>query len=104
MIKPLFRTVLTCLGTSVTLLALGSCAHRETGSITLCPEFTVADGKKIKLTTTEKKLVCSFPGLPSWDNIPLNQALFNFRACLQERGYFHPVVTDSPTASRHRGL
>ncbi|HEX4046886.1 MAG TPA: hypothetical protein VH309_03585, partial [Elusimicrobiota bacterium] len=58
-----------------------------------CPSIAFASAATIKLTDSERKLVCGDPKVEGWKRIPLNQAEYFMRVFLQQRGYQNPAFS-----------
>lgn len=65
-------------------------AEDKEGMNTLCGPIVVVYEYDLKFTTTEKRLLCGGKNLPSWQNIPSQQAEYFLRSFLQARGYHNP--------------
>ena len=83
----LFRRMKTLL-LLITALLFNSLTHATTK---ICKTIVLhGDDEKIKLTETEKLLVCGDPESASYRDIPAYQASYFFTAFLQSRGYLTP--------------
>ena len=59
----------------------------------LCPNVRLDAPASVKLSTSERTLVCGDPLTPAWSHIPLRQAAYFLQIFLNQRGY-HDAVTD----------
>ena len=58
--------------------------------VELCPHIILRGTETVSFAQSEKLLVCGDPKNPAWNHIPNNQAIFNLRNFLQQRGYNSP--------------
>lgn len=52
--------------------------------------------QEFSLSMTERVLVCGDADLPAWKKVPRSQAVFHLKNFLQDRGYYHTIVDESP--------
>src|SRR4051812_28497068 len=85
---------------SVNVLAKEKAPKTET----LCPGWTVVGEISPGLSDTEKRLVCGDDKADGWKQLPISQAVFNFKNFLQDRALYHPVFEQThPGAGTAQG-
>ncbi len=62
----------------------------------LCPGVRILAPDKFSLTMTETVLVCGDADVPAWKRVPRSQAVFHLKSFLQDRGYYHTILDESP--------
>ncbi len=84
------------------LTALLSCGSGELSRV--CPQVVIHGDKKLKLSETEKRMVCGDPEVEAYREIPTYQAQFFFKGFLQSKGYLEPeFVTEKDVLHVHVG-
>jgi translocation and assembly module TamA len=74
-------------------MAFSSLSSLAAEPVEICAGFSIRGAEKIRLTESEKRLLCGDPQAKDWQSVPPSQALFSLRGFLQDRGYYYPIVT-----------
>jgi len=80
-------------------------ARPATAAVTvLCPNVRLDAAASVKLSASERTLVCGDPKTPAWSHIPLRQSAYFLKIFLNQRGYHDPVASfKDGTLTMHAG-
>ncbi len=89
---PLFRCLLL-----VGLCVCGSLGARDRQiESRICDSVVLVGPERIRLSSSEVRLVCGDTQVQDWKSIPRTQAFFHLGTFLQSRGFYAPVADRSP--------